>query len=67
MNPGSMVTYCSNASCPFEDCEHHLTRLTSSTWKPLIRRDSRYVSIADYSGICRRYIGYLVDYITKGK
>lgn len=46
------ITYCNNESCPFEDCERH--------WKHL-EGETGLAWFADYTGTCRRYIGYLVD------
>ena len=45
-------TYCINAECPFTDCDRHLSKIQSKTG---------YVSIANFDGVCERYIGYLVD------
>ena len=47
------ITYCTYAGCPFKDCERHLTRLEKQT--------NRTVSIADFRGTCRLYIGLLID------
>lgn len=44
------ITYCINAECPFKDCERHLRRAKS-----------RFVSVANYDGVCRRYIGHLLN------
>ena len=45
-------TYCINTECPFKDCDRHLSKIQSGTG---------YVSIANFDGVCERYIGYLVD------
>ena len=52
------ITYCSNADCPYEDCYKHLTKI-----KRLDKEKNPYVRMADFSGVCRKYIGYLVDKI----
>ena len=49
------MTYCANADCPFKECYRHLCNL-----KKVDRDSNKYVNIADYSGHCRDYIGYLV-------
>lgn len=52
------ITYCKNSQCPFEDCERHLKNMP---------KDAQYVSVASFDGICRDYIGYLVDEIGGGE
>lgn len=49
------ITYCSNGSCPFEDCERHLRQLQADAYS------NSYVSIANFSGTCRDYIGHLAE------
>ena len=49
-------TYCVNAQCPFVDCEHHLTNAPTNT--PIV--------MSGMDGVCRRYIDFLVDELTKG-
>ena len=46
------ITYCINVSCPFKDCERHLSQLKGKDGD---------VSIAALDGTCRRYISYLVE------
>ena len=46
--------YCSNGSCPFEDCKSHLKHLAG-------REPEGKVRIAGLDGVCRRYIGWLVE------
>lgn len=54
------ITYCINTGCPFKDCDRHDSKASQAAV------DGRgYVSIADYSGVCRRYISHLVDEIRK--
>lgn len=47
------ITFCTYAGCQFKDCERHLTNIEKQT--------NRTVSIADFRGTCRRYIGLLID------
>lgn len=49
------ITYCSNVNCPFADCERHLRNLPTGAYS------HKYVSIANFAGTCRDYIGHLVD------
>lgn len=51
------ITFCIYAGCPFKDCESHLTHLEKQT--------NRTVSISDFRGTCRRYIGLLVDELSE--
>ena len=46
------INYCNNEDCPFEDCEWHWRQLEGVEGSALF---------SNYGGICRRYIGYLVD------
>lgn len=50
--------YCSNGNCPFEDCEGHLKHLAG-------REPEGEVRIAGLDGVCRRYIGWLVEEVRK--
>ena len=52
------VTYCAYKDCPFKDCESHLIHTKDFPVGTL-------ASVADYSGTCRRYIGWLVDKVSK--
>lgn len=45
------MTYCDYLDCPFKDCERHLRNAPKSGM----------VSIANLAGVCRRYIGWLVE------
>lgn len=49
------ITYCTNVACPFNDCYKHPCKLEGE------KDRLKFVSIADFSGVCRRYIGYLVN------
>lgn len=44
------ITYCINAGCPFKDCERHLSKASG-----------QYVNVANFDGVCRRYIGHLLN------
>lgn len=50
------ITYCSNEDCPFEDCIRHMAQLADEP-KPVI------ISIANFGGVCRQYIGSIVEYL----
>ena len=49
------IAYCVNSGCPFKGCEIHPAALRK------LQKDypGRMVSVADYSGTCREYIGWL--------
>ncbi len=49
-------TYCCNGNCPFKDCNKHLSQLLK------LKREGT-VNVASLDGVCKRYIGYLVDEI----
>ena len=44
------MTYCINSECPFRDCEKHLTK----------SRGKGKVYVANYYGVCRRYITWVL-------
>lgn len=48
------AVYCVNGGCPFTDCKKNLKNLPESGVK-------MKVGIAGLDGVCRRYIGWLVD------
>lgn len=50
------ITYCVNSDCPFKDCERHLSKIAEAQ-----KEGKSYVSVANYDGVCREYIGYLVE------
>ena len=54
----SDITYCVNSDCPFKNCERHLSKNI---------KGKGYVSVANFDGVCRRYISYLADEITQQK
>lgn len=46
--------FCIEKSCPFESCEKH--------WKHLIGRpDRQEVRVINLSGVCRDYLGWVLD------
>ena len=55
------ITYCINASCPFKDCEKHSEKI-----KDAATSGKGYVSVSDWGGVCRRYIGYVVEEVVNG-
>lgn len=50
------ITYCINKECPFKDCERHPSKISKAAMN-----GKGYVSVANYDGVCRRYISHLVD------
>lgn len=52
----SDMTYCTNTDCPFKDCERYWKHI-----KELAKQGEKYVSLADFSGVCREYISYLLE------
>ena len=55
------ITYCDNTDCPFTKCERHPSKINKAC------RDGKgYVSVANYGGVCRKYIGHLVDEAERG-
>ena len=53
------ITYCVNSACPFKDCERHSSKISDACIK-----GKGYVSVANFDGVCRRYISHIVDEIT---
>ena len=51
------VTYCTNTDCPYDDCYKHFSKVKEVKEKGV----DNYVNLADFSGVCRKYISYLVD------
>ena len=49
--------YCINTTCPFTICEKHLNKLKPTKYK------EAYVKVADYDGVCRDYISYVLNNI----
>lgn len=54
------ITYCINTYCPFKDCERHLCKAEKA-----YEQGQRYISVASFDGVCRRYISLLVDEVAK--
>lgn len=50
------ITYCINSLCPFKDCERHPSKISKAAMN-----GKGYVSVANYDGVCRRYISHLVE------
>lgn len=53
------IIYCTGTCCPFTDCERHPRHLKGKKFRET-------VSVADFCGTCRRYIGWLVDHVEGG-
>lgn len=54
------ITYCINAQCPFTKCERHPNKIADAH-----KQGQRFVSVANFDGVCRKYIGHLVTEITE--
>lgn len=52
-------TYCVNADCPFKKCDKHLQQLKKA------KDRSEYVKVASLDGVCKDYLHYLLDLISK--
>ena len=50
------ITYCINNLCPFKECERHPSKISKAAIK-----GKGDVSVANYDGVCRKYISYLVN------
>lgn len=50
-------TFCINDDCPFTDCDRHYKHVEGVNC---------LVSLADFSGTCRRYISWIVDEVKGG-
>ena len=46
------ITYCFNPDCPYRDCEESARQLEGQSGE---------ASFANFGGVCRRYISYLVS------
>lgn len=55
------ITYCTNTSCPFKDCERHSGKI-----KDAAMSGKGYVSVSDWGGTCRRYISYIAEEVLAG-
>ena len=47
------ITYCTSVACPSKECK---IKLTNNEFEP-----GTILSMADFSGTCRYYIGWLVE------
>ena len=54
-------TYCVNSDCPFKKCDKHLQQLKK------IKDKSGYVKVASLDGVCKDYLYYLLDLVSKEK
>lgn len=54
-------TYCISP-CPFKDCHRHY----SANWEKITEHGKKYVSVADYAPVCRRYIAHIVEEVSNG-
>ena len=52
-----MKTYCINNGCPFTSCEKHLKKC---------RAKKRKVSVANFDGVCKKYLRWLLKTHEKG-
>lgn len=55
------ITYCYNPDCPFKKCERHFSKISDAACN-----GKDYISVANYGGVCRKYISYLVDEAERG-
>lgn len=54
------ITYCSATDCTNRKCERHATNLKG------MPKDET-VSVADFAGVCRYYIGQIVERMKEGR
>lgn len=50
------MTYCINSECPFKDCKNHVKH---------VHKNQKYVMVSNMDGVCRKYLSYLLDEVTK--
>lgn len=56
------ITYCvPSEPCLFTDCVRHYSQL-----EELQKQGQKYVSVADYAPVCRRYIDHIVEEVSNG-
>lgn len=53
------ITYCSSADCPSKDCKRKVTNNNFES--------EELISVADFSGTCRFYIGWIAHEVEGGK
>lgn len=51
------ITFCASSDCPSPDCK---LKLRNNHFEP-----GEMFSVADFSGVCRYYIGWLISRIEK--
>lgn len=52
INFGYGKTYCDHFKCKFKSCEKHISQ---------VKKHEGYLNIASFSGVCRKYITWLVQ------
>lgn len=57
----SDITYCISP-CPFKDCERHGGKI-----KELTVDKKKYISVADFAPICRKYISQIIEEVTENE
>ena len=57
----SQKTYCVNSDCPFKECDKHLQQLKK------IKDKTEYVKVASLDSVCKDYLYYLLDLVSKEK
>lgn len=55
------ITYCIARDCPFKKCERHPSKIRKAT-----KNGTGYVSIANYTGVCRKYITHILNEVERG-
>lgn len=53
------VTWCTSFDCPSKDCKIHIRNCMANP--------GELVSMADFSGVCRYYVGWVLSEIEKGE
>ena len=53
------ITYCTSTDCPSTECK---IKVLNNKFQP-----GAVISMADFSGTCRFYIGWLLDKIREGE
>lgn len=50
------MTYCTNTDCPFKKCTKHWQQLKDENVNK-----KEYANFANFGGVCRKYIGYVLE------
>jgi len=53
------ITYCASTDCPSTDCK---VKIQNNKFQP-----GEIISMADFSGVCRYYIGWVLAQIEDGE